>query len=145
MYAYFKGCRYTLNQNGLGVIKSDIVISGDDFDWYEGGVKSNNDILDISLSPNPYTPASGDVLSVDVTFGAKVDYKIYIYSMNGNISYEFEGHASDLKESRVKGEYVVSKSLSESDLKLSQSEAFVVLVQTDHDSDAELLLVKVSK
>ncbi|MBR6110463.1 MAG: right-handed parallel beta-helix repeat-containing protein [Paludibacteraceae bacterium] len=141
MYAYFKGCRYTLNQNGLGVIKSDIVISGDDFDWYEGGVKSNNDILDISLSPNPYTPASGDVLSVDVTFGAKVDYKIYIYSMNGNLSYEFEGHASDLKESRVKGEYLVSKTITESALDLSKSQAFVVLVQTEHDSDAKLLLV----
>ena len=61
--------------------------------------------------------------------------------MNGNLSYEFEGHASDLKESRVKGEYLVSKTITESALDLSKSQAFVVLVQTEHDSDAKLLLV----
>lgn len=140
MYAYFNGCRYTVEKNGI--VESDIFISQDDFNMYEGGVQNNNDILDISLSPNPYSLSGMGELKINITFGAEVDYNIYIYSMDGNISTEIVGKASDLKASSVAGEFVVEKRVNAADIINVQSQVFVVLVRTRNDADAKLLLIE---
>ena len=140
MYAYFNGCRYTVEKNGI--VESDIFISQDDFNMYEGGVQNNNDILDISLSPNPYSLSGMGELKINITFGAEVDYNIYIYSMDGNISTEIVGKASDLKASSVAGEFVVEKRVNAADIINVQSQVFVVLVRTRDDADAKLLLIE---
>lgn len=140
MYAYFNGCRYTVEKNGI--VESDIFISQDDFNMYEGGVQNNNDILDISLSPNPYSLSGMGELKINITFGAEVDYNIYIYSMDGNISTEIVGKASDLKASSVAGEFVVEKRVNATDIINVQSQVFVVLVRTRNDADAKLLLIE---
>lgn len=140
MYAYFNGCRYTVEKNGI--VESDIFISQDDFNMYEGGVQNNNDILDILLSPNPYSLSGMGELKINITFGAEVDYNIYIYSMDGNISTEIVGKASDLKASSVAGEFVVEKRVNAADIINVQSQVFVVLVRTRNDADAKLLLIE---
>jgi hypothetical protein len=109
---------------------------------YEGGVQNNNDILDISLSPNPYSLSGMGELKINITFGAEVDYNIYIYSMDGNISTEIVGKASDLKASSVAGEFVVEKRVNAADIINVQSQVFVVLVRTRNDADAKLLLIE---
>ena len=141
MYAYFKGCRYTIEKNGI--VDADLIISEDDYNMYEGGVKNNNDILEVTVSPNPYRTADKN-LTIDITFGKKVDYEIFIYSMDGENSYHLEGKASELKSSGMADEYQVSKTISSGTVDWMKSQVFVVLVQTKSDAEAKLLLVDTS-
>ena len=144
MTAYFKGCKYYSDTLALKVAYDNIVI-------YDGGFNSGGNILDLSVTPNPFDNYSQfEDVRVTATFSEATDAELFLYHMSGKLSasYKINARLGEWKKSDGEASFTVKLSEFEGietwkeNGEYSIPEVMVLLLKTKNDAEGTHIIYR---